>query len=170
MFKGFMVQARTGEGPAINSSTVASSGQRLVGRFLEGEGHKTLHCSSPDVRQTHNNNNNSNNNNNNTSSNIIQCSFDAPVFHRTLQRIRTVKTSITLRSCGWLLIQCLMNSPSCEQFHRNYQSHSSHTLTVLQLHGCGEFRHVLGDAGVTWKAAGKNTATTWQRTLHKAPW
>ena len=74
MFKGFMVQARTGEGPAINSSTAASSGQRLVGRFLEGEGHKTLHCSSPDVRQIHNNNNN-NNNNNNTSSNTIQCSF-----------------------------------------------------------------------------------------------
>ena len=48
-FKGFMIQARTGTGPAINGST---AGQKLVGTFLPGPGdkYKTLHCSSPDVR------------------------------------------------------------------------------------------------------------------------
>ena len=49
VFKGFMVQARSGEGQVTNSST----GQGIVGRFLQGDDYKTLDCSALAVSYTH---------------------------------------------------------------------------------------------------------------------
>ena len=46
MFKGFMIQARAGEGEAGNSSAAE---QQIIGTFKRQDDYRTLHCSRADV-------------------------------------------------------------------------------------------------------------------------